>query len=657
MTLALVQADDPSNIGYEYIGTDNHLHTFNQNPLGLNASNIWFNGTSDYLQFFNGEDRQEALERSSWVEMNFGLGYYKNNGTFEYIVQDHLNGAISNVSSDFETYWQQLLYKCLELGGREICAGWKRGQNTYDRFMKNHFYLYANEPITFNKNVSSLWVMKNIDIMNDGLQNDIVYYCYDDLVPSLDNETNITYWYSQNHCDSIKTNNPNSIIVYNLTSFKVEDTLTKEGHVVLWNQSTDVRLRYKNGNLALESPLTEPLIDWRGIQSTKMWWIDAGPECEDGVFEDSSLPAGYGRSIICPDTTNFMTGYIHLQGAVGPYTAYKNVDPKHGERHISRPDQYQRQAYWGFNTNLSEIPKNALIEDVSFRNVLTDTQVVATVGNWKTSFYDCGSDYDCISDFGGLNKSAGDNDWFLGQMNYTGLQVDWDSDLGCDSNFPCNSSILIGNRTVDTSVKNLSAYIGFSASLQNDAWYSLMLIDSSTWSSGDNWFVTLDALQDPVNNWVRSHLNITFFMPDGGLNVNISIPHNNTVYNDSSLNLNVSGYANGSYYIKETIVNVNGTLYTNTTQVSNGSVGYGGIPISGVGSYWVEINVTDEFNYENMSGRFNFTLELKEEDEIEVLQEIKKRSVFPLVLFLSMMFVAISQRRLNGKKEQVANED
>jgi len=214
-------------IGYEYIGVNNHLHTWNQNPLGEDKSNIWFDGRSGYTQFFNGANQSEAIERSEWLTQGFGLGYYDGNNDFQFISQDFLNNPNHNVETDNTTYWQQQVWKCVN-NPADFCGGWIRNQSLNSTLLMNAFMFRVrpqDSPFSFPFKLYYLWTFEDINITNTSTV-DMIIYC---------NMTNHNDSYLLNlttieRCDKIYLNNPSQIIVGNLTQFHIVDSQTLAGH-------------------------------------------------------------------------------------------------------------------------------------------------------------------------------------------------------------------------------------------------------------------------------------------------------------------------------------------------------------------------------------------------------------------------------------------
>jgi len=472
LTISISSAD--TNIGYEY--TNNFLHTWNQNPLGEAESNIWQNITSDYTQFFNGANLTDARERSTWLTNEFGLGYYQNTN-FNWLSQNHLSDYTNIIESDNETYWNQSIYKCKTNNNQKYCAGWIRGQKLNDKYMENSFVWWAPNQFNTNIPIYYVWKLKDINIENDN-DYDKVFYC------NIENIGNETDPYYDRICSSFTLNNPDSFEILNLTDFEIRDKETERGHVIIWNDTTEMKLRYEgDGNILLMSKIN----NINTQDKVELYWIDAGP-----------ISCTSGNGIICIDNDNSMTGYLNNQNLI--ITAYVNTSPRTGKDRNS-PVKEQR-AYFGFNLNDSDIPKDAYNFTIRIWNGLTEsTPENEGPSDWKTKIYVCGDD--CVADGSGLEGNIG-GDWANG--NYSGIEINWDEEpTNCIANEPCETYITIANSTIGSNVID-----EFNLSLQNDRWFHVIYWDNSDYLSEEHWYKNWDIFGAEDDQTIRTLLNITY---------------------------------------------------------------------------------------------------------------------------------------------------
>ncbi|MFH2028816.1 MAG: LamG domain-containing protein [Nanoarchaeota archaeon] len=474
--LAFSISSADTDIGYEH--SDNFLHTWNQNPLGEAESNIWQNISSDYTQFFNGVNLSDARERSTWLTNEFGLGYYQNSN-FNWLSQNHLSDFTNIIESDNETYWNQSIYKCKSNNNQEYCAGWIRGQKLNDKYMENSFVWWAPNQFNTNIPIYYVWKLKDINIENDN-DYDKVYYCN---IQNIGNETDPYY---DRICSSFTLDNEDSFEILNLTDFEMRDKETERGYVIIWNDTTEMRLRYEgDGNILLLSKIQ----NINTQDKVELYWIDAGP-----------ISCTSGNGIICIDNDNSMTGYLHIQGLT--ITAYVNTSPRTGKDRNS-PFKEQR-AYFGFNLNDSDIPKDAYNFTIRIWNGLKES-IPENEGpsDWKTKIYVCGDD--CIADGNGLE--GGIEDW--GDGNYSGIELNWDEEpTNCIANNPCETYITIANSTIGSNVLEQ-----FNQSLQNDRWFHVIYWDNSDYISGEHWYMNWDIFGAEDDQTIRTLLNISYTLP------------------------------------------------------------------------------------------------------------------------------------------------
>lgn len=565
------------DVGYEYIGEI--LHTW----IGdSDKENIWFNSSTGYLQFFNGEDIIDATDRSHWLINRFGLAYYNPNGAFKYISKDHLNNSIHEISIDETTKWNQMLYKCLNLSTdnnkREFCAGWKRGQNVGDTYMKNNFHFSVNEtqaPFTFAKEMWYVWEFEDIQIENDD-NLDYVEYCHNNTYETEQynesSNTTTTINVTAYRCDAFDLDSIDSFEIENVKEFYIRDKETLRGHKVIWNDTTEVRLRYEgDGDVLLLSPIGT-LVDYEGIESIRMWWID---DLHERKFAD---------------TTQYMSGHIHFES--GAYLTYNNTNPYIGFEDTGRTPPQDR-GFIGFNISAMDL-NHTYINITSirfFHGVSSITEEGANPTDWINKFYTSRS----ISDNGKLEKG----DWSNFNPAELFLTKDWaiypeDTylDVWTDNNY------------------SEEAWVYFNESLHNgsDSWYHIVITDNSLASGGDDWGYTV---------WLdgRSFLEVNYTVTLPTIDVNITTA-NFTRYNLSNeasgrFIKNITGLVNSTYnldFCKFGIENgssdgtkwywlTNGTVVANTTISGQTYYDIDG----GWGNRSIQINCTDIFGYTNWS--------------------------------------------------------
>jgi len=557
-------------IGYEYLTSENHLHTWNQNPLGVNESNIWFNASSGYLQFFNGEDKWEALERSKWLTHRFGLAYYNAQG-FNLYSKNKLGEVTSEVYSDNATMWKQLLYDCKSIAGREFCAGWKRKQLLTSTHMENSFYFRVNNtqpPFTFNKPIWYSWGFENISIENDDTY-DKVIYCN---MTSIDRS--VPVWVER--CDEYRADSQETFEIDNLTYLNIQDSNTKVGHELIWENTTFIRLRHEPDNPMLLAKINngEPLIDWRGIDSTKMWWIDL-------------------TSDTAPDTTNEVTGWINKTAGIGiKSTAVNNTPPLIGYRRLS-PFTQKR----GVQTfNVSSLPKYINISSVN----LFHSEASHTSGpfNWKIQIFTTGDGSVASDGYDGGNVGLDNStDWDDG--NSTNV-VDFDADGYCGGNFPCDFWIKLGK----------SAETDINQTIQQELdWFTIRIIDVSQhdFTSPTSW-----EYQMQIVARLKSLIKTNYTLLNGTMTNVFNAPSNNTDYemSGSQIQVNLSVDTTGTFDMDHCGFNMNGTYFINTTTQQNGTISQNftideiadnytwnvycvddrGLNVSTTGSYWFNVS-------------------------------------------------------------------
>ncbi|MFH1376600.1 MAG: LamG domain-containing protein [Candidatus Woesearchaeota archaeon] len=477
--LAFSISSAETNIGYEY--TDNFLHTWNQNPLGEAESNIWQNISSDYTQFFNGANLTDARERSTWLTNEFGLGYYQNTN-FNWLSQNHLSNFTNIIESDNQTYWNQSIYKCKSNNNQEYCAGWIRGQKLNDKYMENSFTWWAPNQFNTNIPIYYVWKLKDINIENNN-DYDKVYYCN---IQNIGNDTNPYY---DRICSSFTLDNKDSFEILNLTDFiEIRDKESERGHIIKWNDTTNMRLRYEgDGNILL-------LLQIKNINTqdkVELYWIDAGP-----------ISCTSGDGIICVDDDYEVSGYIN--GQKSNYTAFNNTDPRTGRDRRSPLTEWR--AYFAFNLNDSNIPKDAYNFTIRIWNGLTEYSPENDgPSDWKTKIYTCGDD--CVADGSGLEGGATGGDWADG--NYSGIEINWDEEpTNCIANNPCETYITIANSTIGSDVIKQ-----FNLSLQNDRWFHVIYWDNSDYLSDQHWYSNWDISGADGDSTIRNLLNITYTLP------------------------------------------------------------------------------------------------------------------------------------------------
>ena len=586
-------------IGWEFLTAENHLHTKNQNPLGLNESNIWQNGTSGYTQFFNGEDPQEALARASWVRFGFGLAYYDLDGGFNYIIRDVLNNPINNVSSDNQTYWSQLLYKCGEYNGVEYCGGFNRSQETYDRLMKNDLYFYVNPdtPLTINRNFSTFWGFLDSNIENDN-DIDIVNYCYNEVTIIDENSSQV-----QRICDEIRIDTTN-FLKRDITYFELVDNETQRGHYVEWDEETPVDLRIHQGDLMLEVEKGMPN-NWYGLDETPFRWIDAGEvPCNDGIDGD-------GNSIICPNNANDISGYINqTSGFVTSFSYHHNVQPLVGRKTAGQLVSGEKRGYIGFNPNSSEIPANSTINEISLWYGIPPIGFEGTVSGLVTDIYTCGNN--CVADNNGL-EGGEVGDWKDGNFTY---EVIWSNE--CGINEPCEIYI---NLTTNSSLTD------FYTSMETGSWFHVIFRDDSLYTAGQTWESIIDILGSPIDTTNRTHLIVKFtppeeiIIPESSINISLENPADTSIFDYDSA-VNFSALINSTYDIDHINFTINGTTYQNATDIANGTNlqgGYGELTFSdGTYYWWITVldkngGIADSINNDTLGIGMNWSFTISEQ--------------------------------------------
>ncbi|MFH1376748.1 MAG: hypothetical protein ABIH25_03865 [Candidatus Woesearchaeota archaeon] len=479
LAFSTISAD--SQIGYEH--TDNFLHTWNQNPLGEAEANIWQNVNSNYMQFFNGKNITDAIERSGWVNFVFGLGYYQG-GSFKTFESDVLSNPIVIIESDNSTYWNQSVYKSEALWG----AGWNREQSLNDLFMENTFWWDTN--FESPHQLYYVWKFKDINILNDN-SDDIFRYCYDEIIS---NES-VT-----RHCPEVAIDSTSSFEENIVDSFQIIDSKTKVGHYITWDENDNIILRYDGDG---EPMLLRKIENLQGYDEIKYNWIDAGqPICENGLDAD-------GSAIMCNYHNESGSGYIYYYATLmsSGYLAYIDVNLKIGERRVvSNSTEYR--GYYLFDTNTSGIPEGSNITAVSiWHGVPPVPFATGTVSDWRSGFYTCGDD--CIMDDGGINNTETE----FNDGNYTTL-IDWDDDTGkhspiCGGNEPCESLIMLGDDVNDIAVKD------FQEAFDNNRFYSVVIRDASLWSSDEEWWHLSDGVDsNGADSTNMTYLKINFTAPD-----------------------------------------------------------------------------------------------------------------------------------------------
>lgn len=472
----------PENpIGYET--TNGFLHTWNQNHLGESESNIWQNISADYMQFFNGANLSDAMDKSKWLKHEFSIR--KGDGTF--LIKDYLKNPIMDIESDEETYWLQNIYNCTSFGNRILCGGFERGQLTNDTYMDNNLWFNYSGNVQQLGELDYAWKLKEIDIENDG-DADRVRYC------SLVNINNESYPIYDNICSYFDLDNLNTFEISNLTYFKVQDKQTYQGHFINWNQ-TPTTLRYEgDGNITLLSPILNPSDD-----KIEYEWIDAeGVPCTSGSN-------GTNRNLICTDDSYNITGYIRT----GSDTNYSNTEPRTGG--ISGITSVRYKGFFAFNVSESGIPKNAVNVSIFMENSMSKTQPSNSLPtDWVTNVSACSGNFDdCVLDNAGLEVS----DWDDGtDLTTPTFYIDWSE--YCAGNEPCNCEVEIGNWDIGTAPPIETLEI-FNETLQNDSrdWFFVIYEDNSDYPSfpgSADFYRNWQIMPEEDHPYMETHLVITY---------------------------------------------------------------------------------------------------------------------------------------------------
>jgi len=436
MTLQ-IRADDTPPIGYEILTSENHLHTWNQNPLGDDKAHIWFNGSSGYLQFFNGLNVSDARSRATWLTHNFGLAYEYANGTILYLSRDHLQNSTSELSTDNLTFWQQDLYKCKTVLGRYFCAGWRRGQEVNDELMKNHFFFLANgTPITLPRNLYYVWEFEDVNIENGGAP-DYFEYCNMSAHFVVENETT-NYTKSIEQCWRHFFGDSRSIKANNLTQFYIRDYETDRGHSIYFNYTGNHSLQYKGGtnDVKVITNLGK-LTSFSGFMKVPMWWID------DELTNMAPLATG-----------NY-SGYIQASG-LGGITVYPNTIAKVG-RTVTTSTWYH--GFVGFN--VSAVHQNATVTNVSFYHIY-NTITTGSPTRWRTQLYT----HDTINKLASGDENKGT----------LAVSIDWPTYCGFPVTKPCKGWHILCADSTKTACKNVDK------AKQNISVYTVRLKDYSLYS-------------------------------------------------------------------------------------------------------------------------------------------------------------------------------
>lgn len=569
-----------SPTGYEYYryqGKD-HIHTWNENPLGVNESNIWFKDKSNkpYVQFFNGEDWEEALDRSDWITFNYGIGYYYPS-EFRILTANHLNDAEHNITTDNETFWEMNLYKCDNFGDLDYCAGWNRGQQVNDKYMRNSFFFETDDFIS-PYNTSYLWGFEDIDIGSNSVT-DLIRYCF----METDFDTNLSNMF----CNVTSLDNTGEFIVYNLTQLYIYDSILEVGHDIFWNSTTEVRLRYNSGEFMLEAPMNI-YEGWSGRNEIPMYWIDFG----------ASL-------LLLVDDFNNYSGYIHNAGFA--YTSFRNTNAVTG---ASRVTAQKDRGFLGFN--VSDLPDGITNDNITSVQLLHGLVSVTAPPptNWRTRFYSA-SDVNTLDNL----------DYNKGKL---ALLVDWDIYCG-GANSPCTTYIplpIVGKSNITDNLiyaKN------------NDVPFHIITRDNSLYGFPD---VSWTHITGVVSR-EKSYLEINFTIPNYIFNITLDFPGNNSnfIINSTSevIEFPLNGTNHGEYLSDRcTFTSNDGVLFLNTTQVDvNNSIGYGyyfpnitRYSFNDNGSKWWEANCTDLWGTKAYSGRYNFNITKSLPPSVQFLTQV-----------------------------------
>ena len=598
------QSSNPFPTGYEYFrhqGKD-HIHTWNNNPLGVNESNIWFEDRNNnpYVQFFNGEDYDEALERAEWVQFKYGFGYY-NNG-FNTWLSNHLNNAEHNISSDNLTYWDMNVYKCLD----EFCAGWERYQGVNDKYMENTAFFTA-DGFSFDYNLSYLWGFEDIDIKDNG-EVDSLKYCY----MALD-FGNASY----EKCDTITLDNSSEFVVYDVLRVYLFDE--DMGHFVHWDDDVQVNLRYNDGEFMLEAPLGY-FDNWSGRKEVPMYWIDY-----DISYEWEA------------DLSNDVSGFIYFLTSLNNYYIYKNANPYVYDNYYGSAE---RRGYAGFN--LTYLPDNITVNNITsvqFYHYL-NTKSSSQPTDWKTRF--------------GVATDIGTLDYLDWNKSSLAKSVDWSNAVYCGNNGPCTTWIPFPTFGLSDIRSKINA------AKDGDVIFTVQQRDSSLYKFGDTSWSHITTL----GGRTPSVLEINFTVPDYNVSLVIDELGNGTVIyvngTTETICFHINGTSQSPYMLDECRLNSwRRTVYNYTDVEPSEAFGYGTCLSNFTKWGWdddgiwdINVTCTDLWGKQ---GKTSFWFNISQYIEIvENIELMPKKQVYPILALFMILFIAAG---LGGKneKEQEAN--
>jgi len=510
LVIAFLVFSNGTPIGYEYV--ENYLHTWNENPVE-NHQDIWFNISSNYLQFFNGESLEDAKQREKWLKHEFAIARY--NPDFE--IYSPPFDPEHTITSDNSTFWNSTLKDCIT---PSKCYGLKRGQERTSYYMRNSLFWDWRGNVNFDP--FFVWKFAEVDIENNNVL-DVVVYCN---MSRLDGE-----YYER--CSEFSNDLNYTFEIDNVTQFALLDSQTRRGHYIFTN-NTPVRLRFEGNG----EPMLLSKVDLANeYDQLDLYWID---------FRDF-----FNISV---DAVNEVSGYLKKVGVIT--SSYNNSDAATGLDTRFLGTEYR--AYFSFN--ISSIPENASIQSI---RIWTQTGTVqpnpiVQTGNWKTNFSVCGDD--CIADENGLKT----NDWTDGK----GVRVlDWDNDEGdgaCTalSNKPCSRWVtLFHNNTIysDTTARN-----ELETAMENDNWYSVLLYDKSDYNARDYFWWWFKVVTNPSEK-VPVKLEINYSLAE--INMSLLNPLNDSSFNLGA-RLNFSWDANASLGLDSCNITINNSLYQfNSTKI------------------------------------------------------------------------------------------
>ncbi|MFH1133430.1 MAG: hypothetical protein V1735_02990 [Nanoarchaeota archaeon] len=437
LLLPVVVATSP--VGFEFVDDGDYLHTWNGNPDGADRANIWQDAASGYSQFFNGFDLDDAKGRAQWLTHRFGLAYYNAGGHFTYFSESVLDDYNLSVQSDNLTFWNQSVVNC-DFGP---CFGWLRGQERFDRYMENSFFVSSDRAFSFHNALWYVWEFDDVQIENDTVVDEVFYCFLDGGVES---------------CDTFFLDSTEEFEVDGVTQIFIRDSVSKRGHFVFGEDV--LRLRYEgDGDVLVMAAMNDGVAPsgWSGTEVVRMWWIDAALAGEVTV-DYTGQRSGYIKKV--------STGFSYY------YEAYYNTNALVG-RNVSGSGVEKR----GFFTfNLSSLPEDANVTNVSiFLDVVTvaDSQP----SEWRDRFFSgCN---EVVEDGNGLNAGPGTSagDWDDGHN--TGASVIWED--ACGYNYPCDAWVVLADDLSD------SAALNATRSVRENLSYFIAMRDDSLYEAGQIW--------------------------------------------------------------------------------------------------------------------------------------------------------------------------